>query len=160
QRPIFRGRRRRPSPELRRERSVIDLRLETRVRQFTNTSDRPTNTLRDGAQTRFGGSYSYYLAPGVALIIQDYSQPEDAEAGLYTSCEVGGPAGIAWPCANPRAAAGRYPWTLPVGAGGIHRRYDDPDPTISPTQYEVDRQFWGRAALLAMVPQVEIRDQD
>ncbi|HET7852199.1 MAG TPA: hypothetical protein VFK91_05585, partial [Methyloceanibacter sp.] len=56
---------------------------------------------------------------------------------------------------------------MQVGAGGIHRRYDDPDPTISFTQTEVDRQFWGRAALivpvndtLAMVPQVEIRDQD
>ena len=46
-------------------RSALDLRLETRVRQFTNTNDRPTNTLRDGAQTRFGGSYSYYLAPGL-----------------------------------------------------------------------------------------------
>jgi hypothetical protein len=42
-------------------RSVLDVRLETRVRQFTNTTDRPTNTLRDGAQNRFGGSYSYYL---------------------------------------------------------------------------------------------------
>jgi hypothetical protein len=52
------------------ERSVLDLRLETRVRQFTNSSDRPTNTLRDGAQTRFGGSYSYYLAPGLVLIVQ------------------------------------------------------------------------------------------
>ena len=30
-------------------RSALDLRLETRVRQFTNTNDRPTNTLRDGA---------------------------------------------------------------------------------------------------------------
>jgi tetratricopeptide (TPR) repeat protein len=149
------------------ERSVLDLRLETRVRQFTNTSDRPTNTLRDGAQTRFGGSYSYYLAPGLALIIQGYSQREDAEVGFYTNWEVGGSAGIAWTFANPLAAAGRYPWTLQVGAGGIHRRYDDPDPTISFTQSEVDRTFWGRAALivpvndtLAMVPQVEVRDQD
>jgi tetratricopeptide (TPR) repeat protein len=65
------------------ERSVLDLRLETRVRQFTNTSDRPTNTLRDGAQTRFGGSYSYYLAPGLVLIVQGYSQREDAEVGFY-----------------------------------------------------------------------------
>jgi hypothetical protein len=65
------------------ERSVLDLRLETRVRQFTNSSDRPTNTLRDGAQTRFGGSYSYYLAPGLVLIVQGYSQREDAEVGLH-----------------------------------------------------------------------------
>ena len=59
------------------------------------------------------------------------------------------------------------PWTLQVGAGGTNRRYDDPDPTISATQSETDRTFWGRAALivpvnntLAMVPQIEIRDQD
>jgi hypothetical protein len=149
------------------ERSVLDLRLETRVRQFTNTSDRPTNTLRDGAQTRFGGAYSYYLAPGLVLIIQGYNQREEAEVGFYTNWELGASAGIAWTFANPLAAAGRYPWTLQVGAGGIHRRYDDPDPTISFTQTEVDRTFWGRAALivpvndtLAMVPQVEIRDQD
>ena len=44
-------------------RSALDLRL-----------DRPTNTLRDGAQTRFGGSYSYYLAPGLVLIVQGYGQ--------------------------------------------------------------------------------------
>jgi hypothetical protein len=149
------------------ERSVLDLRLETRVRQFTNTSDRPTNTLRDGAQTRFGGAYSYYLAPGLVLIIQGYNQREEAEVGFYTNWELGASAGIAWTFANPLATAGRYPWTLQVGAGGIHRRYDDPDPTISFTQTEVDRTFWGRAALivpvndtLAMVPQVEIRDQD
>ncbi len=148
-------------------RSALDLRLETRVRQFTNTDDRPTNTLRDGAQTRFGGTYSYYVAPGVVLIVQGYAQREDAEVGYYANIEVGASAGIAWTFANPLAAAGRYPWTLQVGAGGINRTYDDPDPTINPFQAEVDKTFWGRAALLipvnatwAMVPQVEIRDQD
>lgn len=148
-------------------RSALDLRLETRVRQFTNTNDRPTNTLRDGAQTRFGGSYSYYLAPGLVLIVQGYGQREDAEVGFYANIEVGASAGIAWTFANPLAATGRYPWTLQVGAGGINRTYDDPDPTINPFQAEVDKTFWGRAALLipvnatwAMVPQVEIRDQD
>jgi hypothetical protein len=148
-------------------RSALDLRLETRVRQFTNTNDRPTNTLRDGAQTRFGGSYSYYLAPGVVLIVQGYAQREDADVGFYANIEVGASAGIAWTFANPLAAAGRYPWTLQVGAGGINRTYDDPDPTINPFNSEVDKTFWGRAALLipvnatwALVPQVEIRDQD
>lgn len=148
------------------ERSVLDLRIETRVRQFTNTTDRPTNTLRDGAQTRFGGYYSYILAPGLVLIIQAYDQREDADAVFYANWEFGASAGLSWTFANP-LAAGRYPWTLQVGAGGIRRRYDGPDPTISPTETEVDRTFWGRAALvvpvnetLAMVPQVEIRDQD
>jgi hypothetical protein len=68
--------------------------------------------------------------------------------------------------ARQAAAAGRYPWTLQVGAGGIHRAYDDPDPTINPFEAEIDKTFWGRAALivpvndtLAMVPQVEVRDQ-
>lgn len=148
-------------------RSALDLRLETRVRQFTNTNDRPTNTLRDGAQTRFGGTYSYYLGPGLVLIVQGYGQREDADVGFYANIEVGASAGIAWTFANPLAAAGRYPWTLQVGAGGINRTYDDPDPTINPFQSEVDKTFWGRAALLipvnatwALVPQVEIRDQD
>jgi Tetratricopeptide repeat len=147
-------------------RSVLDARLETRVRQFTNTSDRPTNTLRDGPQTRLGGTYSYYLAPGLVLTVGGYAQRENADAGFYANWEVGGSGGIAWTFANPLAAAGRYPWTLQVGAGGIHRAYDDPDPTISFTETEVDKTFWGRAALivpvndtLAMVPQVEIRDQ-
>ena len=148
-------------------RSALDLRLETRVRQFTNTNDRPTNTLRDGAQTRFGGTYSYYLGPGLVLIVQGYGQREDADVGFYANIEVGASAGIAWTFANPLAAAGRYPWTLQVGAGGINRTYDDADPTINPFQAEVDKTFWGRAALLipvnatwALVPQVEIRDQD
>ena len=137
------------------------------MRQFTNTNDRPTNTLRDGTQTRFGGSYSYYLAPGLVLIVQGYGQREDAEVGFYANIEVGASAGIAWTFTNPLAVAGQYPWTLQVGAGGINRTYDDADPTINPFQAEVDKTFWGRAALLipvnatwAMVPQVEIRDQD
>jgi hypothetical protein len=148
------------------ERSVLDLRLETRAREFTNSNDRPTNTLRDGAQTRMGGYYSYYIAPGLVFTIQAYDQRENADAGFYANWELGASAGIAWTFGNP-IAMGRYPWTLQVGAGGIHRRYDDPDPTISPTQTETDRTFWGRAALiipvnetLAMVPQIEIRDQD
>jgi tetratricopeptide (TPR) repeat protein len=147
------------------ERSVLDVRLETRVREFTDTTLRPTNTLRDGAQTRLGGSYSYYLAPGLVLIIEGYGQRDDATVGFYTDVELGASAGISWTFGNP-IAAGRYPWTLQVGAGGIHRQYDDPDPTIDPLEAEVDRQFWGRAALvipvsesLAMVPQIEIRDQ-
>jgi hypothetical protein len=148
------------------ERSVLDVRLETRVREFNNTELRPNSTLRDGAQTRAGGSYSYYLAPGLVLIVEGYDQREDADAGFYANWELGASAGIAWTFANPLRAEAQYPWTLQVGAGGIHRKYDDPDPTINPNATEVDRTFWGRAALvlpvsetLAMVPQIEIRDQ-
>lgn len=148
------------------ERSVLDLRLETREREFSNSNQRPTNTLRNGAQTRAGGYYSYYLAPGLVLTIQAYDQRENADAGFYANWELGASAGISWTFGNP-LVAGRYPWTLQVGAGGIHREYDDPDPTINPFQSETDRTFWGRAALivpvtesLAMVPQIEIRDQD
>jgi hypothetical protein len=147
-------------------RSVLDLRVETRVRWFNNTEERPINTERNGAQTRAGGYYSYYLAPGLVLIIQAYGQREDAEVGYFANNEFGASAGIAWTFANP-IALGRYPWTFQIGAGGINRDYDDPDPVINPHQAENDRTFWSRAALivpvsdtLAMVPQVEIRDQD
>ena len=47
------------------ERSILDVRLETRFREFNNTEIRPTSTLRDGEQTRLGGSYSYLIAPGL-----------------------------------------------------------------------------------------------
>ena len=56
----------------------------TRVRQFTNSSDRPTNTLRDGAQTRFGGSYSYYLAPGLVLKSAHLDDKNPAQVLRYT----------------------------------------------------------------------------
>ena len=115
-------RRRRPAVELRRGAKRARLRLETRVRQYTNTTDRPTNTLRDGAQTRFGGFYSYYLGPGLVLTVAGLRSARNADADFYANWEVGGSAGIAWTFANPLAAAGRYPWTLQVGAGGIHRR--------------------------------------
>ncbi len=47
------------------EKSVLDARFETRDRQFNDTSDLPTNSLRTGWQTRFGATYSYYLTPGL-----------------------------------------------------------------------------------------------
>ena len=64
-----------------------------------------------------------------------------------------------------RFAAGRYPWTLQVGAGGIHRNYDDPDPTIDPNRRGRQDVLGPRGASYrspttwAMIPQVEIRDQ-
>jgi hypothetical protein len=148
------------------ERSVLDVRVETRVREYSNTRDNPTNSLRDGPQTRFGGYYTYYLGPGLSLVVQAYAQREDAKVGYYANWELGASGGIAWTFANP-IAVGRYPWTLQVGAGGIQRNYDDPDPVISATQTESDTTFWGRAAViipvsdtLAMVPQIEYRDQN
>ena len=49
----------------------------------------------------------------------------------------------------------------------ISRDYDDPDPTINPTEAENDLVWWTRGALVlpvaetwALVPQVEYRDQN
>ena len=148
------------------ERSVLDARLETRVRQFNDTSDLPTNTLRDGAQTRFGATYSYYLTPALVLTTQGYAQRENAEVGFYTDWEIAFSGGLAWTFDNP-VWNGKYPWTLQVGGGAIRRDYDDPDPTINAFEAERDDIFWGRAALVlpvaetwALVPQVEYRDQN
>ena len=92
------------------ERSVLDLRLETRVREFTDSSDRPTNTLRNGAQTRFGGSYSYHLAPGLVLIIQASAKtPRSASTPTGKSAPPPvspGPSPIRLP--PPGAILGRY----------------------------------------------------
>jgi tetratricopeptide (TPR) repeat protein len=148
------------------ERSILDVRLETRFREFNNTEIRPTSTLRDGEQTRLGGSYSYLIAPGLILIVEGYDQRENADAGFYANWELGGSVGIAWTFANPIRAEARFPWTLQAGAGGLNRTYDDPDPTINPNEREVDNTFWSRVALVlpiaetwALIPQVEIRDQ-
>ena len=147
------------------ERSVLDARIETRVRQFHNTTLLPTNSLRDGAQTRFGATYSYYLTPGLVLTTQGYAQRESVKAGFYSDWEIAFSAGLAWTFASPLNASA-YPWTLQVGGGGIRRDYDDPDPTINPFEAEVDRIFWGRAALVvpvaetwSLVPQIEYRNQ-
>lgn len=147
------------------ERSVLDARVETRVRSFHDTPDFPTNTLRDGPQTRFGVTYSYYLTPGLVLTTQGYAQREDVTAGFYTNWEIAFSGGFAWTFANP-LWAGKYPWTLQVGGGAIRRDYDDPDPTIDPVEAEIDRIFWTRGALVlpvaetwSLVPQVEYRDQ-
>jgi tetratricopeptide (TPR) repeat protein len=146
------------------DRSVLDARLETRYRDFNDTTLRPTSSLRTGLQTRLGGTYSYFLAPGLILTIEGYDQRENAEVGFDADWEFGASAGISWTFGSP--FSWRYPWTLQVGAGGIHREYDDPDPTINANEREVDRQFWGRAAVVipvadtwAVIPQVEIRDQ-
>jgi tetratricopeptide (TPR) repeat protein len=147
------------------ERSVLDARLETRVRDFNDTSDLPTNTQRNGPQTRFGATYSYYVTPAFVITTQGYGQREDVTAGYYSNWEVALSAGFAWTFTNPLWKA-RYPLTWQVGGGGIRRDYDDPDPVINPVEAEVDDIWWGRTALVvpvgetwALVPQVEYRDQ-
>ncbi|MFW2390756.1 MAG: tetratricopeptide repeat protein, partial [Methyloceanibacter sp.] len=45
------------------ERSVLDARLETRYRSFSDSVDLPLLSMRDGLQTRFGANYSYYVSP-------------------------------------------------------------------------------------------------
>jgi len=62
--------------------SILDARLETRWRDFEDNSNLPTNSLRTGAQTRFGATYSYYLTPALVLTTQGYAQREDAKAGF------------------------------------------------------------------------------
>ena len=43
--------------------SVLDARVETRYRDFENSSDLPLNSQRTGFQTRVGFTYSYYFTP-------------------------------------------------------------------------------------------------
>ncbi len=147
------------------ERSVLDARLETRWREFDNSTDLPFNSQRDGAQTRFGFTYSYYMTPAFVVTTQLYAQREAAKADFYADWEVAFSGGFAWTFNNPLWQA-RYPWTLQVGGGVIRRDYDDPDPTINPNEAEEDTTWWGRTALVvpvaetwALVPQVEYRDQ-
>jgi tetratricopeptide (TPR) repeat protein len=148
------------------ERSVLDARLETRDRQFNDTSNLPTNSLRTGPQTRLGATYSYYLTPGFVITTQGYAQREDVKADFYSDWEMAFSAGFAWTFNNPFWQA-KYPWTFQFGAGAIRRNYDDPDPTINPNVAETDKVFWTRGALVlpvaetwALVPQIEYRDQN
>jgi hypothetical protein len=148
------------------DRSVLDARLETRWRDFQNSSDLPMNSLYTGEQTRLGATYSYYVTPAFVVTGQSYGQREAAEAGFYADWELSLSGGFAWTFNNPFWQA-RFPWTWQVGGGWIGRNYDDPDPTINPNEAEEDRQWWTRTALVmpvaetwAIVPQVEYRDQN
>ena len=145
--------------------SVIDFRVESRWRDFENSSDLPLNSDRTGAQTRVGATYSYYLTPAFVVTSQLYGQRENAEVGYYEDWEIAFSGGFAWTFDNPLWRA-RYPWTFQAGGGVIRRDYDDPDPTINPLEAEEDTQWWTRGALVlpvaetwALVPQVEYRNQ-
>jgi hypothetical protein len=146
--------------------TVLDARIETRYRDFENSSNLPLNSQRTGAQTRAGFTYSYYLSPGFVITTQLYGQREDAEVGYWADWEIALSGGFAWTFNNPLWQA-RWPWTLQVGGGVIRRDYDDPDPTIDPFEAEQDTVWWTRGALVlpvaetwALVPQVEYRDQE
>ncbi|HET9573336.1 MAG TPA: tetratricopeptide repeat protein [Methyloceanibacter sp.] len=148
------------------EKSVLDARIETRDREFNDTSDLPTNSLRTGWQTRAGITYSYYLTPGFVLTTQAYAQREAARASFYADDEIAVSGGFAWTFNNPLWQA-QYPWTFQWGAGLVRRDYDEPDPTINVNEAEVDHVFWTRGAVVlpvaetwALVPQVEYRDQE
>jgi hypothetical protein len=145
--------------------SVVDFRIESRWRDFENSSDLPFNSDRTGAQTRAGATYSYYFTPAFVVTTQLYGQRENAEVGYWADWEIAFSGGFAWTFDNPFGQA-RYPWTLQVGGGVIKRSYDDPDPTINPIEAEEDTQWWTRGAVVlpvaqtwALVPQVEYRDQ-
>lgn len=147
------------------ERSVLDMRLETRDRKFNDTRDLPTNTLRDGLQTRIGATYAYYFTPAFIGTVQGYAQRESVKADFYSDWEVSFGGGFAWTFSNP-LWQGKYPWTWQVGGGVIHRDYDAPDPTINVFEAERDDIWWGRTAMVlpvaetwALVPQIEYRDQ-
>jgi tetratricopeptide (TPR) repeat protein len=148
------------------ERSVLDARLETRYRDFQDSSDLPFNSLRTGAQTRMGVTYSYYFTPGFVVTTQGYAQREAADADFYADWEVAFSGGFAWTFDNP-LWHGQYPWTWQAGGGVIKRNYDSPDPTINPVRAEEDDVWWSRTALVlpiaetwALVPQVEYRNQN
>jgi hypothetical protein len=145
--------------------SVLDARIETRWRDFKDSSDLPFNSDRTGMQTRVGATYSYYLSPGFVITNQLYAQREDADVGYWADWEIAYSGGFAWTFNNPLWQS-LYPWTLQVGGGVIRRDYDDPDPTINPNEAEKDTMWWARGALVlpvgqtwALVPQVEYRDQ-
>src|SRR5680860_1615751 len=147
------------------ERSVLDARLETRYREFNDTSDLPTNSLRDGFQTRLGATYSYYTTPEFVITTQGYVQREDADVEFYADWEIALSSGFAWTFDNPLCRC-KYPWTWQVGGGVILRDYDAPDPTINFFEAEEDETWWARTAVVvpvaetwALVPQVEYRDQ-
>ncbi|HML92134.1 tetratricopeptide repeat protein [Methyloceanibacter sp.] len=145
--------------------SVLDARIETRYRDFQDSSDLPTNSLRTGWQTRLGANYSYYFTPGFVMTTQAYVQREDADVSFYSDWEIALSLGFAWTFKNPVWNA-QYPLTWQVGGGFIRRDYDDPDPTINIYESERDDTWWTRTALVipvaetwSLVPQVEYRDQ-
>ena len=53
--------------------SVLDARVETRYRDFENSSNLPLNSQRTGAQTRAGFTYSYYFTPAFVVTTQTYA---------------------------------------------------------------------------------------
>jgi tetratricopeptide (TPR) repeat protein len=145
--------------------SVVDARIETRWRDFEDSSDLPFNSQRTGWQTRFGATYSYYFTPGFVVTTQLYGQREASDVGYWSDWEIAYSGGFAWTFNNPLWQA-LYPWTLQVGGGVIRRTYDDPDPVIDQFEAERDTMWWTRGALVlpvgatwAVVPQVEYRDQ-
>jgi len=146
--------------------SVLDARLETRYRDFQDSSDLPFNSQRTGAQTRLGITYSYYVTPGFVVTAQGYGQRENASADYYRDWEIALSGGFAWTFDNP-LWQGKYPWTWQAGGGVILRDYDAPDPTINFNESERDDVWWSRTALVlpiaetwALVPQVEYRNQN
>ena len=148
------------------ERSVLDARVETRVREFDDTPELPTNSLRDGPQTRAGVTYSYFTTPALMITSQFYVQREDVTADFYSNWEIALSGGFGYTFTNPMWQS-QYPWTLQVGGGIVVRDYDAPDPIVDLFEAEEDDIWWGRVALVmpfaetwSVVPQVEYRDQD
>lgn len=149
------------------ERATLDMRTETRIRQYNDTRDRPTSSFRDGPQSIVSVAYSYLLRPRVTLFAHGHVQRESAERSFFSNWEVARSAGVAVSMPNPINKEKGRDWVLQLGGGVIDRKFDMPDPSIDPVNAEKDDIYWARGALTipikekyALIPQVEYRDQD
>ncbi len=147
------------------DRAIVDMRLETRIRQFTNSYNYPTNTDWNGAQTRANVTYSYFLTPGIVLTTQAQVQREASDKAYDANWGLSLNGGLAWTFSNPLKPSGRA-WTWQISGGGLLRDYDQPDYSMS-TENERDRVWWARTAMvipvsdtLALIPQVQYTDQN
>lgn len=121
--------------------------FEYRHREYDNSPAAPTADNRDGYELRLLGNAAYIFSPTLTLTGSGYIQRTEAQRGFLTYTEGGATASLAVSFASP-FGVGSAPWIVSPTAGFVVRRYDDPDPVISPTTVERDTEAFVGANLV------------
>ena len=127
-------------------RSTVNAKIEYRHNWFRDSATYQTVSSRNGYEISGRLSQVLALDDTWSLRAAFLGGFENAKASFETNWHAGGALGATYRFASPVERL-ETPWMIDLDVGYLHRAYDAPDPSISPTLAQRDNEGWVRGAL-------------